>query len=97
MPAILRIFPYQTDASLGVLGLIGSYGQGAGRFWTEPPCNTMPWAPYFRGVRYLFRMYWATPRSMKMAVQNKKCVIIKYARSPVFMGQVVTVGNGQIR
>ena len=29
MPAILRIFPYQTDASLSVLGLCGSYGQGA--------------------------------------------------------------------
>ena len=28
MPAILRIFPYQTDASLSVLGHIGSYDQG---------------------------------------------------------------------
>ena len=28
MPAILRIFPYQTDASLVVLGHIGSYDQG---------------------------------------------------------------------
>ena len=39
MPAILRIFPYQTDASLSVLGHIGSYGtivgQGGGgsRAW----------------------------------------------------------------
>ena len=29
MPAILRIFLYQTDASLSVLGHIGSYDQGA--------------------------------------------------------------------
>ena len=28
MPAILRIFPYQTDASLVVLGQCGSYDQG---------------------------------------------------------------------
>ena len=32
MPAILRIFPYQTDASLSVLGHIGSYDQGVGRW-----------------------------------------------------------------
>ena len=30
MPAILRIFVYQTDASLSVLGHIGSYDQGGG-------------------------------------------------------------------
>ena len=29
MPAILRIFLYQTDASLSVLGQCGSYDQGA--------------------------------------------------------------------
>ena len=28
MHPILRIFPYQTDASLSVLGHIGSYDQG---------------------------------------------------------------------
>ena len=27
MPAILRIFVYQTDASLAVIGSAGSYGQ----------------------------------------------------------------------
>ena len=31
MPAILRIFVYQTDASLFVLGQCGSYDQGASR------------------------------------------------------------------
>ena len=76
MPAILRIFPYQTDASLCSIGSCLPYGQGAGRLGTEPPCNIMPWAPYFFGVRYLFRMYWATPSRMNMAVQNKKCVSI---------------------
>ena len=30
MPAILRIFLYQTDASLSLLGLCGSYGQSRG-------------------------------------------------------------------
>ena len=34
---------------------------------------------HFLGVRYRFLMYWAYPRRMKMAVQNKKCSIIKYA------------------
>ena len=32
MPAILRIFVYQTDASLTVIGSKPSYDQGAGRF-----------------------------------------------------------------
>ena len=32
MPAILRIFVYQILASLVVLGLCGSYDQGAGRW-----------------------------------------------------------------
>ena len=58
------------------------YGQGSDR------------SLHFLGVRYLFRMYWATPSRMNMAVQNRKCVIIKYARSPVFMGQAVMIGNG---
>ena len=31
MPAILRIFPYQTLASLTDIGSTESYGQGAGR------------------------------------------------------------------
>ena len=31
MPAILRIFLYQTDASLTVIGSAEPYGQGAGR------------------------------------------------------------------
>ena len=31
MPAILRIFPYQTDASLSVCGSSLPYDQGAGR------------------------------------------------------------------
>ena len=39
MPAILRIFPYQTDASLTVIGSTPSYDQGVGRFRTEPPCE----------------------------------------------------------
>ena len=30
MPAILRIFLYQTDASLSLLGLCGSYDQSRG-------------------------------------------------------------------
>ena len=32
MPAILRIFVYQTDASLTVIGSKPSYDQGVGRF-----------------------------------------------------------------
>ena len=36
MPAILRIFPYQTDASLAVIGPTGSYDQGAGRLGATP-------------------------------------------------------------
>ena len=32
MPAILRIFLYQTDASLSVIGSAEPYGQGAGRW-----------------------------------------------------------------
>ena len=31
---------------------------------------------FFRGVRYLFRMYCATANRMKMADQNRKCVSI---------------------
>ena len=34
---------------------------------------------HFLGVRYRFLMYWAYPNRMKMADQNKKCSIIKYA------------------
>ena len=45
MPAILRIFPYQTDASLSVLGHIGSYDQGEVGSGRTPPCNIMPFAP----------------------------------------------------
>ena len=41
------IFVYQTDASLFVLGHIGSYDQGVGRLGTEPPCNIMPWRTLF--------------------------------------------------
>ena len=36
MPAILRIFPYQTDASLTDIGSTESYGQGAGRSGATP-------------------------------------------------------------
>ena len=32
---------------------------------------------HFFGVRYLLRMYCATPTRMNMAVQNKKCVSIR--------------------
>ena len=39
MPAILRIFPYQTDASLSLLGLCGSYGQVGVRTTRSPPCH----------------------------------------------------------
>ena len=46
MPAILRIFVYQTDASLSVLGQCGPYGQGAGRLGSMTPCNIMPCGPY---------------------------------------------------
>ena len=36
MPAILRIFPYQTDASLAVIGPTTPYDQGAGRLGATP-------------------------------------------------------------
>ena len=51
MPAILRIFVYQTDASLSVLGQCGSYDQGAGRLGACTICNIMPCGPY-RYMRY---------------------------------------------
>ena len=35
MPAILRIFVYQTDASLTVIGSCLPYGQGAGRWGAD--------------------------------------------------------------
>ena len=37
MPAILRIFLYQTDASLTVIGSTPSYDQGVGR-WGSMVC-----------------------------------------------------------
>ena len=37
MPAILRIFRYQTDASLTVIGSTPSYDQGVGR-WGSMVC-----------------------------------------------------------
>ena len=36
MPSILRIFLYQTDASLFDLGLCDPYGQGGSPFRAEP-------------------------------------------------------------
>jgi hypothetical protein len=39
MPAILRIFVYQTDASLSLLGLCGSYGQVGVRTTRSTPCG----------------------------------------------------------
>ena len=39
MPAILRIFVYQTDASLTVIGSKPSYDQGRGRFRRVSPCE----------------------------------------------------------
>ena len=52
MPAILRIFRYQTDASLSLLGQCGSYEQGGSKLVafghptvsygsTEPPLATL--------------------------------------------------------
>ena len=43
MPAILRIFLYQTDASLSLIGSTPSYDQGAGlsdsrRIWNNMRC-----------------------------------------------------------
>ena len=45
MPAILRIFHYQTDASLSVLGQCESYDQGAVGSGHELVCNNMPCGP----------------------------------------------------
>ena len=39
MHPILRIFPYQTDASLSVLGQCGSYDQGAVGSGRTPPAT----------------------------------------------------------
>ena len=41
MPAILRNFVYQTDASLSLLGLCGSYGQVGVRTTRSPPCTIL--------------------------------------------------------
>ena len=106
MPAILRNFRYQTDASLTVIGSCLPYGQGASRLGTSAVCNTyavrtlivyaeqpidrdarcgrhddvesyvVDGFHFFFGVRYLFRMYCATPSRQKIAVQNRKCVSI---------------------
>ena len=46
MPAILRIFLYQTDASLSVIGSTTPYDQGAGRLGAGAICNIMPFGPY---------------------------------------------------
>ena len=49
MPAILRIFLYQTDASLSIIGSTESYGtivgQGAVGARHELSANIMPLAP----------------------------------------------------
>ena len=41
MPAILRIFVYQTDASLSVIGSTPSYDQGGGLRDSMVICNIM--------------------------------------------------------
>ncbi len=45
MPAILRIFPYQTLASLTDIGSKPSYDQGAVGSGHELVCNNMPCGP----------------------------------------------------
>ena len=81
MPAILRIFLYQTDASLSLCGSSLSYDQLATVARIERTYDLQQYVlltvVYFRGVRYLFRMYCATPNRMNMADQNKKCVSIR--------------------
>ena len=97
MPAILRIFLYQTDASLSVIGSCLSYGQSTTVARIERTYDlqhdVLLTVVYFRGVRYLFRMYCATPNRMNMADQNRKCVSI----ITVLIQAVVMIGNGQIR
>ena len=46
MPAILRIFLYQTDASLCSIGSCLSYDQGGVGSGQHPLANKMPWRPY---------------------------------------------------
>ena len=46
MPAILRKFSYQTDASLGSIGPCLSYDLGRVGSGQSPLANTMPWRPY---------------------------------------------------
>ena len=97
MPAILRIFLYQTDASLSVIGSCLSYGQSTTVARIERTYDlqhdVLLTVVYFRGVRYLFRMYCATPKRMKMAVQNRKCVSI----ITVLIMAVVMIGNDSTR
>jgi hypothetical protein len=59
MPAILRIFLYQTDASLSLLGLCGSYGQVGVRTTRSPPC----------------RISWAEPESANIIGCRTVCVV----------------------
>ncbi len=80
MPAILRIFSYQTDASLSIIGSCLSYDQCATvtRIGDSTPLQhyVLATVVYFFFVRYLFFRYWAYPNRMNTAVQNKKCVSI---------------------
>ena len=45
MPAILRIFVYQTVASLSIIRSCGPYHQGVGRLGAWWPANIMPFGP----------------------------------------------------
>ena len=59
MPAILRIFLYQTDASLSVIGSTPSYDQGADLSGADQICEHYEVSALWVYLRYRFRMYWA--------------------------------------
>ena len=98
MPAILRIFLYQTDASLSLLGLCGSYGQVGVRTTRSPPChmvgsrhwsaNTMP----CRTVSVVYRP--SGPPDCVSTVSNISTVMSRIL-SRIFgsFGLIVAAGN----
>ena len=57
MPAILRIFLYQTDASLSVLGHCGSYDQGAGRRQSMVVCEHYAVHTLWVGLYKIYNQY----------------------------------------
>ena len=61
MPAILRIFVYQTLASLSILGQCGPYDQGADLSAHELVCNIMRCLTLRVGLYKVYNQYEKVP------------------------------------